>query len=85
MEVEFLEPSKRPINTLLRNLQQKIIVKLKNNLAYKGRMIRCDNYMNITLEGATEFNNGTLIANYGNVFIRGNNILYINLNADKLL
>ncbi len=48
-------------------------------------MIRCDNYMNITLEGATEFNNGTLIANYGNVFIRGNNILYINLNADKLL
>ncbi len=85
MEVEFLEPSKRPINTLLRNLQQNIIVKLKNNLAYKGRMIRCDNYMNITLEGATEFNNGTLIANYGNVFIRGNNILYINLNADKLL
>lgn len=85
MEVEFLEPSKRPINTLLRNLQQNIIVKLKNNLAYKGRMIRCDNYMNITLEGATEFNNGTLIANYGNVFIRGNNILYINLNTDKLL
>lgn len=80
-----MEPSKRPINTLLRNLQQKIIVKLKNNLAYKGRMIRCDNYMNITLEGATEFNNGTLIANYGNVFIRGNNILYINLNTDKLL
>jgi len=85
VEIEFLEPSKRPINTLLRNLQQNIIVKLKNNLAYKGRMIRCDNYMNITLEGATEFNNGTLIANYGNVFIRGNNILYINLNTDKLL
>ncbi len=85
METGFLEPSKRPINTLLRNLQQNVIVKLKNNMAYKGRMVRCDNYMNITLEGATEFNNGTLVANYGTVFIRGNNILYIHLHADKLL
>jgi U6 snRNA-associated Sm-like protein LSm6 len=85
VEIRFLEPSKRPINTLLRSLHQSVIVKLKNNLAYKGRMIRCDNYMNITLEGASEFNNGTLVANYGNVFIRGNNILYIHLNADKLL
>jgi small nuclear ribonucleoprotein (snRNP)-like protein len=85
VETGFLEPSKRPINTLLRNLHQNVIVKLKNNLAYKGRMVRCDNYMNITLEGATEFNNGTLLANYGTVFIRGNNILYIHLNADKLL
>ncbi len=80
-----MEPSKRPINTLLRSLNQTVVVKLKNNLAYKGRMIRCDNYMNITLEGASEFNNSTLVANYGNVFIRGNNILFIRLNTDKLL
>jgi small nuclear ribonucleoprotein (snRNP)-like protein len=85
METECLESSKRPINTLLRSLNQNVIVKLKNNLEYKGRMVRCDNYMNITLEGATEFNNSNLIANYGNVFIRGNNILYICLDSDKLL
>jgi len=72
-----LEPSKRPINTLLRSLNQNVIVRLKNDLEYKGRMVRCDNYMNITLEGASEFNDSNLIANYGNVFIRGNNILYI--------
>lgn len=80
-----MEPSKRPINTLMRSLNQTVIVKLKNNLAYKGRMMRCDNYMNITLEGASEFSNSTLVANYGNVFIRGNNILFIRLHADKLL
>lgn len=72
-----MEPSKRPINTLLRSLNQNVIVRLKNDLEYKGRMVRCDNYMNITLEGASEFNDSNLIANYGNVFIRGNNILYI--------
>lgn len=69
----------------MRSLNQTVIVKLKNNLAYKGRMMRCDNYMNITLEGASEFSNSTLVANYGNVFIRGNNILFIRLHADKLL
>lgn len=72
-----MEPSKRPINVLLRSLNQNVTVRLKNDLEYKGRMIRCDNYMNITLEGASEFDDSNLLANYGNVFIRGNNILYV--------
>ena len=77
--------NKRPLNTLLRNLQKHVAVKLKNNLEYRGRMIRCDNYMNITLEGASEFQDLTLNADYGKVFIRGNNILYIRINQNKLL
>jgi small nuclear ribonucleoprotein len=80
-----LETSRRPINTLLRSLRKTVAVKLKNNLEYRGRMIRCDNYMNITLEGASEFYNSTLTADYGNVFIRGNNILYIRIDQDRLL
>jgi len=61
----------------MRVLNGNIIVKLKNNVEYRGKMVRCDNYMNIILEGATETYNSDLIANYGNVFIRGNNVLYI--------
>lgn len=80
-----METSRRPINTLLRSLRKTVAVKLKNNLEYHGRMIRCDNYMNITLEGASEFYNSTLNADYGNVFIRGNNILYIRIDQDRLL
>jgi len=77
-----LESPKRPLNVLLHSLNSDVIVKLKNNVEYRGKMARCDNYMNIILEEATEALDSNLIANYGNVFIRGNNILYICVNPD---
>ena len=79
-----LESVRRPLNILLKSLNNTVIVKLKNNLEYKGRMIKCDNYMNILLEGASESYGTNLIANYGNIFIRGNNILYVSVNTNKL-
>jgi small nuclear ribonucleoprotein (snRNP)-like protein len=33
--------------------------------------------MNILLEGATESKDDQMFANYGNVLLRGNNVLYI--------
>ena len=52
-------------------------MKLKNDIEYRGQMIQCDSYMNIILNSAAEYSNDGLVASYGNVFIRGNNILYI--------
>jgi small nuclear ribonucleoprotein (snRNP)-like protein len=46
-------------------------------------MIKCDGHMNLLLEGATEFKEDQLMTNYGNVLLRGNNILYIVLDANK--
>jgi small nuclear ribonucleoprotein (snRNP)-like protein len=46
-------------------------------------MIKCDGNMNILLEGATEFKEDQLMTNYGNVLLRGNNILYIVMDASK--
>lgn len=80
-----MEPSRKPLNTLMKNINKNIVVKLKNGVEYKGRMIRCDTYMNIILDGASEFWESNCIANYGDLFIRGNNILYISIDADKLL
>lgn len=72
-----MESPKRPINVLLHSLNGNVIVKLKNNDEYRGKMVRCDNYMNIILEEATEVIDTNLVANYGSIFIRGNNVLYI--------
>ena len=80
-----MEANKRPLNALMKNLNSNIVVKLKNDIEYRGRMVKCDTYMNIILDGASEFYESNCIANYGNVFIRGNNILYILLDIDKLL
>jgi small nuclear ribonucleoprotein (snRNP)-like protein len=35
------------------------------------------------LEGATEFKEDQLMTNYGNVLLRGNNILYIVMDPNK--
>lgn len=72
-----MEPSKKPLNQLMKHLNEEVVVKLKNDVEYRGRLVQCDNFMNIILDGAVEYHSGTLIANYGNIFIRGNNVLYI--------
>jgi small nuclear ribonucleoprotein len=58
-----------------------IIITLKNGMQYKGTMVHCDNYMNIILNGASESISGKLVAHYGRILVRGNNILYITITA----
>ncbi len=76
-----MEPSKKPLNVLVKEMNAHISIVLKNGIEYRGTMIHCDNYMNIILEGASEHYNGQLLAHYGQVLLRGNNILYIALQA----
>jgi small nuclear ribonucleoprotein len=78
-----MEPSKKPLNVLVKQLNANIAVVLKNGCEYKGKMVRCDGHMNILLEGAAECRDDQLVANYGNILLRGNNILYIVLDALK--
>jgi small nuclear ribonucleoprotein len=74
-----MEPSKKPLNVLIKQLNATISVVLKNGCEYKGKMIKCDGHMNILLEGAAESKEDQLMTNYGNVLLRGNNVLYIAL------
>jgi len=76
-----MEPSKKPLNVLIKQLDAHIAVMLKNGCEYKGKMIKCDGHMNILMEGATESKDEQPITNYGNVLLRGNNILYIMLDV----
>ena len=45
-------------------------------------MTNVDAYMNVILNDAEEYADGTLSANYGKVVIRGNNVLFINIRPD---
>jgi small nuclear ribonucleoprotein len=78
-----MEPSKKPLNVLIKQLNSMIAVVLKNGCEYKGMMVKCDGHMNILLDGATEFKDDQILTNYGNVLLRGNNILYIVLDVAK--
>jgi len=68
---------------LTKRINTSVIITLKNGVEYHGVMVRCDGYMNILLDGASEHVNDTLIANYGNVLVRGNNILYIAIDVPR--
>lgn len=76
-----MESSKKPINVLMRCKNSKIRVRLKNDFEYTGKVLSCDSYMNILLGQAEEYRGNDPIANYGNIFIRGNNILFIKIDG----
>ena len=57
-------------------------VRLKSEVEYRGKMSNVDSYMNLNLVDAEEFNGSNVMANYGKVVIRGNNVLFIKLEKE---
>ena len=76
------QPMKRPLNVLQRSLNRKVAVRLKSEIEYRGKMSNVDSYMNLILVDAEEFDGSDLLANYGKVVIRGNNVLFIKLEKE---
>lgn len=76
-----MEPSKKPLNVLTRQMNANIAIMLKNGMKYHGTMVHCDSYMNIILDGASEYYEEQLLAHYGKILVRGNNVLFINLDV----
>ena len=73
---------KRPLNTLQKAVNKSVAVRLKNDQEYRGKMTNVDAYMNVILADAEEFSTGSLSANFGRVVIRGNNVLFIQIQKD---
>jgi len=70
---------KLPIKALEQQLNDVISVKLKDQRIFRGHLTRCDMYMNLTLADAEELENDEIKSKYGQVLIRGNNILWIQI------
>jgi small nuclear ribonucleoprotein (snRNP)-like protein len=82
-KVPSMEPSKKPLNVLIKSVGGNVLINLKGHNEYWGKMTRIDGYMNIMLKGAKEYDQNGLVANYGDVFIRGNNIVYICIDSQS--
>lgn len=70
---------KMPIKALELQLNDVVSVKLKDQRIFRGHLTRCDMYMNLTLAEAEELESDDVKAKYGQVLIRGNNILWIQI------
>ena len=71
--------AKRPLTTLQKNTKKNVIVRLKNDIEYKGRMVNVDSYMNLIMSDAEELKDGKVTEKFGRVSLRGNNVLFIKL------
>lgn len=61
----------------------KVLIKLKfNNTSYKGILNASDNYFNISLSDPEEIVDGTSTPLGNDLFIRCNNVLYIQQSKD---
>ncbi len=68
-----------PIKALEAVINEVVSIKLKDQRVFRGKLTRCDIYMNLTLADAEELENEEIRAKYGSILIRGNNILWIQI------
>ena len=71
--------SKRPLTMLQKHTKKNVIVRLKNDVEYKGKMDNVDSYMNLIMTNTEVINNGKPVEKFGQVIVRGNNVLFIKL------
>ena len=64
---------------LQKSTKRKVVVRLKNEVEYKGKMDNVDSYMNLIMTDAEEVHDNKVVANYGRVIVRGNNVLFIKI------
>jgi len=67
----------RPLDALNRARDKRVIVELKNNRQYAGKLKAFDVHINIVLEDAEERQEGELKRKLGIVFLRGDTITII--------
>ena len=66
-----------PINYLRKSHNNFIGIRLKDGREFRGNLDAQDQHMNLVLRNAVEYYKGEKVASYGKIFIRGNNILWV--------
>jgi small nuclear ribonucleoprotein (snRNP)-like protein len=79
------QKSKNPLHILQNAMGSIIILRLKDGTEYRGLLKEIDAYMNMIIEDCTEIMDGSPVAKYNEIFIRGNNLLFIKPDASQIM
>jgi small nuclear ribonucleoprotein len=71
-----MEPE-RPLDALNEARNQRVIVELKNKIQIIGKLKAFDIHINVVLEDAEEWENGSMKRKIGKAFIRGDTIILL--------
>jgi small nuclear ribonucleoprotein len=67
----------KPLNTLNKSLNSKVLVELKANREYRGVLEGYDPHMNLVLKNAEEYVEKELKRKLDVAIVRGDNVVYI--------
>jgi small nuclear ribonucleoprotein len=67
----------RPFDFLNQSIDKNVLIELKGNLHFRGKLKAFDVHMNLVLEDAEQLENGETTKKYGMLVLRGDNILLI--------
>ncbi len=70
-------PQERPFDLINKSLGKQVLVRLKNGIVIRGKIVSFDAHMNIVIEDAEELEDGNLKAKLGTILLRGGNIIFI--------
>lgn len=73
----MMESNSRPLDTLNKARDKKVILELKNGKQIRGTLRAFDIHINIVLDGAEEYQDNELKRKLGSAFIRGDTIILI--------
>ena len=67
----------RPLDALNKSRGKRVIVELKNNKQFIGKLNAFDIHINLVVDNTKEFINNEMKRSLGLAFIRGNTILWV--------
>ena len=67
----------RPLDLLNQSKGKEVLVQLKGDRQYVGKLLAFDMHINIVLDNAKEMHEGEVRKNIGLTFLRGDTIIFI--------
>jgi small nuclear ribonucleoprotein len=67
----------RPLDLLNQSKGKEVLVQLKGEQQYVGKLLAFDMHINVVLDNAKEIENGEFKKNIGLTFLRGDTIIFI--------
>lgn len=90
MERKIQQKSRRPIDYLKDSINKIILIKVKRNRLFRGRLGGFDEHLNLFLEGTSQIfeyqdEDGNIREeheNLGSIVVRGDNVIFVNLASE---
>ncbi len=67
----------RPLTVLNRNLGNNVIVELRYNKEYRGKLNGYDAHLNLVMKDVKEFIDGEKVREMDKALVRGDNVVYV--------